>query len=120
MREELELAAAVQLVRDELQRAAAAGARSGIRFEVGTVGMEFAVEMHRDASAKAGFKAWVVSGEAQASAGRSRTHTVSVTLVPKRADGTSVEISHDQDPLDEAADDVDGEPAALFTPPSAS
>ncbi|MCT9081979.1 trypco2 family protein [Streptomyces fulvoviolaceus] len=114
MPEELELATAVQLVRDELLRASAAAAHENLRFEVGPIGMEFTVELRRDVTVKTGFKAWVVSADAEGKAGRTRTHKVSLTLVPKRSDGTSVEISHDAtNPGTGAADDD----TALFVPP---
>ncbi|MER5358404.1 trypco2 family protein [Streptomyces sp. NPDC002785] len=114
MAEEIELAAAVALIRDELMRAAAAGADDELRFEVGPIGMEFAVEMRRDVAVKAGFRAWVVAADAEGRAGRTRTHRVTLSLTPKRADGTPVEISHDPD--DDPGGDAD---APLFTPPEA-
>ncbi|MER5795755.1 trypco2 family protein [Streptomyces sp. NPDC001980] len=110
MPEELELAAAVQLVRDELLSASSAAARENLRFEVGPITMEFAVEIRRDVSAKAGFKAWVVSADAEAKAGRTRTHKVSLTLTPKPSDGRSLEISAD-------SSDAGSEVESLFTPP---
>ncbi|MFF4407323.1 trypco2 family protein [Streptomyces sp. NPDC001262] len=109
MPEELELAAAVRLLRDELLTASATASHEDLRFEVGPIGMEFTVELRRDMSAKAGFKTWVVSGDAEAKAGRTRTHKVSLTLTPKRSDGSSVEISQDA-PDDDAGTEV------LFTP----
>ncbi|GCB45916.1 trypco2 family protein [Streptomyces sp. NL15-2K] len=114
MPEELELATAVRLVRDNLLRAAAAAEQEDLRFEVGPIAMEFTVELRRDLTVKTGFKAWVLSADAEGRAGRTRTHKVSLTLTPKRSDGTSVEISRD-------ATDVGGDPAdddtALFVPP---
>ncbi|MFI6036381.1 trypco2 family protein [Streptomyces sp. NPDC051315] len=110
MPEELELAAAVQLVRDELLRASAAAAQSDLRFEVGPIGMEFTVELRRDVTVRTGFKAWVVSADADGKAGRTRTHKVSLTLTPKHADGTSVQISRD-------AGETAPDGTSLFVPP---
>ncbi|MEV0490511.1 trypco2 family protein [Streptomyces atratus] len=84
---EIELADAVAAVRDELMAAAARGAGADLAFLVGPVELEFAVELRADAKAKAGFKAWVLSGEAEAAVARGRTHRVMVTLTPQRPDG---------------------------------
>ncbi|MFF3503966.1 trypco2 family protein [Streptomyces sp. NPDC003247] len=125
MPEELELTAAVRLVRDALL-SAAADTHDDLRFEVGPVGMEFTVELRRDVAAKTGFRAWVLSGDAEARAGRTRTHKVSLTLTPKRADGRAVEISRnlaDGHPADGGLPGDDGgadDGSALFLAPDAS
>jgi hypothetical protein len=85
---EIELGEAVAAVRAELLDAAGRGAGSEIAFAVGPIELEFTVELRKDAKAKAGFKAWVVTGDAEAGMTRSRTHKVKVTLNPKRADGS--------------------------------
>jgi Trypsin-co-occurring domain 2 len=91
---ELELATAVQVVRDELLAAAARGAGQAVQFEVGPIEMEFAVEIRMDASAKAGFRAWVISADIGGSAGRTSEHRVTITLTPKDAKtGRSLLIS---------------------------
>lgn len=79
---EIELTAAVQALRDELLTAAAAGVDEDIQFAVGPIGLEFAVEFRTSATAKTGFKAWVVSADADASVNRARTHKVTMTLTP--------------------------------------
>ncbi|MGK5534047.1 trypco2 family protein [Streptomyces sp. URMC 129] len=84
--EELDLAHAVQGVRDELLRAAAQGAGSDVAFEVGPIEMEFSVELRKDARVRGGIRALVISAETEAGAGRARTHRVSVTLTPRRTD----------------------------------
>jgi hypothetical protein len=90
---EIELAAAVAGVRDELLAAAVAGAGSEIGFVVGPIELEFAVQLSADAKVKGGFKVWVVSGDAEARVSRGRTHTVKVTLTPKHPDGSDVLIT---------------------------
>lgn len=110
MARELELAQAVTLVRDELLRAAAAGADRELRFEVGPIGMEFTVELREDARARGGFRAWVVSAEADAGLSRARTHKVTFTLTPRTADGGPVEI---------AWRDAEMAGDSLFRPPTA-
>lgn len=87
MKLELELADAVASLRDELVQAVTRGAGQDLAFQVGPVELEFSVELRQDARAKAGFKAWVVSGDAEAGAARGRTHRVMVTLTPKSREG---------------------------------
>lgn len=83
--EKIELAAAVQVLRQELLDAASAAEGQGVTFEVGDVQMDFEIELHADARAKGGFKAWVLSGEVDGSMGRRRTQRISLTLKPKNA-----------------------------------
>ena len=90
---EIELSAAVRAVREQLAQAALDGTGSAVRFEVGPIQMEFAVEIRREAGVKGGVKAWVLSAEAEASASRGTTHRVSFTLTPKdAATGGDLEI----------------------------
>jgi hypothetical protein len=94
---EIELSTAVRAIREQLVRAALDGAGSPIRFEVGPIQMDFAVELRREAGAKGGVKAWVLSAEAEASASRATTHRVSFTLTPKDAGtGGPVEVGNDR------------------------
>jgi hypothetical protein len=90
---ELELAAAVATVRDELLKAATSAVGQDIRFEVGDVTMEFSVEMRRDAQAKFGFTAWVVTAGAGGGVARSDVHKVTLSLHPHLRDGQPVEVS---------------------------
>jgi hypothetical protein len=93
MADELKLAAAVATVRDELLEAARSAADQEIRFEVGDVTMEFSVEMRKDAKAKFGFTAWVVTAEAGGGIGRSDVNKVTLCLRPHLTDGKPVEVS---------------------------
>ncbi|PBC86437.1 hypothetical protein SAMN05428945_6017 [Streptomyces sp. 2224.1] len=94
--DDIELAAAVRAVRDQLMDAAASGAGEPMRFEVGPIQMEFTVELRREAGAKGGVKAWVVNADTEARASRTRTHRITFTLTPKNtATGTGVEIGND-------------------------
>ncbi|MDG9722649.1 MULTISPECIES: trypco2 family protein [unclassified Streptomyces] len=103
----IELADAVAALRDELMTASARGAGADVAFQVGAIEMEFAVELRHDAKAKGGFKAWVVTADGEASAGRTRTHRISVTLTPRRADGEDLLIHGDRD-RPEGPGDVSG------------
>ena len=90
---ELELAAAVATVRDELLSAASSAADQDIRFEVGDVTMEFSVEMRKDVRGKFGFTAWVVTAGAEGGVARSDVHKVTLSLRPHASDGKPVEVS---------------------------
>ncbi|MDX3313965.1 trypco2 family protein [Streptomyces sp. NPDC054884] len=91
--ENVELTAAVQGLRDQLIASMGAANGQQIRFEVEEISLEFSVELRRDASVKAGFKAWVVASDAQAGVAHNTTHKVSVKLKPKdSSDGRSIEI----------------------------
>lgn len=89
---EIELTDAVATLRDELLEAAARGVGRDVAFKVGPVELEFAVELRQDVRAKAGFKAWVVSGDIDAGVNRGRTHRVKVTLTPQQPDGGDILI----------------------------
>ena len=90
---EIDLTDAVSVVREQLVEAAWQGIGQEIAFAVGPIEMEFAVELRADAKAKAGFKAWVLSGDMEAGVARGRTNRVKVTLTPKRPDGGDLLIS---------------------------
>ncbi|MFF0298373.1 trypco2 family protein [Kitasatospora sp. NPDC004615] len=95
-RHDIELADAIEAIRLELLDASERGRGQAIQFEVGPVTLDFTVELKRDARAKAGIKAWVLSADTEAGVASTRTHKVSVTLTPKDADtGGSVNISND-------------------------
>lgn len=65
---------AVAAVRDELLAAVEYGRGQDVGFVVGPIELEFAVELKADVKARAGFKAWVVSGEVSGGVARSATH----------------------------------------------
>ncbi|MFC1404473.1 MULTISPECIES: trypco2 family protein [Streptacidiphilus] len=94
---EIELSTAVRAIREQLVRAALDGAGAPIRFEVGPIQMDFAVELRREAGARGGVKAWVLSAEAEAKASRATTHRVSFTLTPKDAvSGAPIEVGNQE------------------------
>ncbi|MFI8350408.1 trypco2 family protein [Streptomyces sp. NPDC085596] len=102
---DIPLVDAVAAVRDELLEAAErAGNDPQVVFAVGPVEMEFEVELRADAKAKAGFKLWAVGAETEAGVSRGRTHRVSFTLTPRRADGTDVLVHATQPRPDGAGD----------------
>ncbi len=101
---EIELGDAVAAVREELLHAAARGIGQPLEFLVGPIELEFTVELRQDSKAKAGFKAWVVSGDAEGGLSRGRTHRVSMTLTPIRPDGGDVLVAGDPDQPDGPGD----------------
>ena len=90
---ELRLADAVRTLREELDQAAAQAEGQGLTFTVGPIQMEFEVQFQVDARAKGGFAAWIVTGEAEAGAGRTSTHKVSFTLTPREASRPNGDVS---------------------------
>lgn len=97
MNDDIELADAVEAVRDGLTEAAARGTGRDLGFDVGEISMEFTVEIRKDAKGKGGVKAWVVSADAEASRGSTRTHKVAFTLTPKdRRTGEGWKVGNDR------------------------
>jgi hypothetical protein len=84
-RDGIELADAVQIVRDQLLLASARAAGQDVRFEVGDIHMEFTVELRTEAKAGAKVRAWVVDAGVDGTRAHARTHKVSFTLSPKDA-----------------------------------
>ncbi|MGW3959981.1 trypco2 family protein [Amycolatopsis sp. NPDC005003] len=92
---EIELADAVASVRDELLAAAARGADGEFEFVVGPIELEFAVELRREAKLKTGFKAWVISADAEGGLAKGRTHKVKLTITPRRPGGGDLLVAGD-------------------------
>ena len=76
------LAEAVRGVRTELRAAMAEGEDERLRFDVGEVEMEFAVEVRRDAAVQGGVQVWVVNLGGSAGRSSTATHRLRVTLTP--------------------------------------
>ncbi|KUM81108.1 hypothetical protein J7F01_17745 [Streptomyces sp. ISL-22] len=76
----IELADAVQAVRDQLITAAARSAGQDVTFEVGDIELEFSVELRKEVAGGVKVKAWVVEAGADGGGGTTRTHRVAVTL----------------------------------------
>ncbi|MET8654193.1 trypco2 family protein [Nocardia aurea] len=92
---EIELADAVEVVRDELLAAVARRCEPDIEFVVGPVELSFELELRRDAKAKLGFKAWVVAGDVEAGVAKTTRHRVTVTLTPRSHNGEDVRVGSD-------------------------
>ncbi|WKX71816.1 trypco2 family protein [Streptomyces sp. XD-27] len=83
--EHIELADAVQAVRDELLEAAARAVGADVVFEVGDIGMEFTVELRKETKGGGRVKAWVVDAGADHTRSETRAHKVSFTLKARDA-----------------------------------
>ncbi|WP_330172588.1 hypothetical protein OG875_02685 [Streptomyces sp. NBC_01498] len=100
----IDLTQAVRVVRDQLMAAASHGAGQDLRFDVGEIQMEFAVELRHDTRVKGGVRAWVVSADVDAGRGAAHTHKVAFTLKPKNArTGGDWEIGNDGPDADTSA-----------------
>ncbi|MFJ8040673.1 trypco2 family protein [Kitasatospora sp. NPDC096147] len=90
----IELADAVEAVREQLAEAVARGEGQAVRFGVESVVLEFGVELKLDAKVKGGVKAWVFTADAEGGVARQRSHKITVTLASKTADGGSVDVGN--------------------------
>ncbi|MER5696106.1 trypco2 family protein [Streptomyces mirabilis] len=92
----IELAAAVQAVRDELLTAAAQGVGTNLVFELGDIDMEFTVELRKETKGGMKVRAWVVDAGAEKASANTSTHKVALTLKPKDArTGGSWQVGND-------------------------
>ncbi|MCZ0210097.1 trypco2 family protein [Streptomyces achromogenes] len=89
---EIGLADAVAAIREELLAAAESGNGQELQFTVGPVDLEFTVVLRTDATVKSGFRAWVLSADAEAGLGRERTQRIALTLTPRHADGRDFSV----------------------------
>jgi hypothetical protein len=78
----VELSAVIGRIREELTQAQADGDDSPVKFLVEKVSVEFAVQIRREANAKAGLRIGVVTVDGGGSASRDTTHRISVELKP--------------------------------------
>ncbi|ATW49826.1 trypco2 family protein [Streptomyces xantholiticus] len=78
----IELADAIQSVRDQLLDAATRATGRPLLFEVGDIEMEFTLELRKEVKGGAKVKAWVVEAGADAARTTGRTHRVAFTLKP--------------------------------------
>ncbi|MFF3404040.1 trypco2 family protein [Streptomyces sp. NPDC002659] len=82
---DIELADAIQSVRDQLLDAATRATDQPLAFEVGDIQMEFTIELRKEASGGLKVKAWVVEGGADGARTTGHTHKVAFTLKPRDA-----------------------------------
>jgi NTP-dependent ternary system trypsin peptidase co-occuring protein len=87
------LAEAITALRRELVDAERSGRGEDIRFRIGPVELEFAVEITKEGTGEAGVRFWVLDMGAKGSVTRGDVHRVSLTLQPVSAAGGDLEIS---------------------------
>ncbi|MFD5394148.1 trypco2 family protein [Streptomyces sp. NPDC127097] len=81
----IDLAEAVQAVRDDLRAATASFDSGDLQFEMGPIELEFTVELERDPRARSGVRTWVVTdtGAGKVAAAPTR-HRLKLTLTPRQ------------------------------------
>ncbi|MFD9246211.1 trypco2 family protein [Streptomyces sp. NPDC059556] len=100
---DIELADAIESVRDQLVEAAGRATGKPVAFEVGDIEMEFTIELRKEVKGGAKVKAWVVEAGADASRTRGDTHRVSFTLKPRNATTNGPWLVGDDDAGDTSA-----------------
>ena len=92
--QELALADAIEAVRSELRKAQDRGRGSDVRFTVGTVEIEFAVDATRTVGGEASIKVLsLLSLGGKGESARGQTHRVHITLSPVGVGGQPFEVS---------------------------
>lgn len=86
---------AIRSLRAELSEAMREGAGEALRFRVGPVELEFAVQITREANVEGGVKFWVVSAGAKGSTGAATTHRLKISLQPQTAGGEDAMVAED-------------------------
>ncbi|MFB6819272.1 trypco2 family protein [Streptomyces sp. NPDC056347] len=81
----IELADAVESIRNQLIDAASRATGRPLAFEVGDIQMEFTLELRKEIKGGGRVRAWVVDAGADASRATGRTHKVAFTLKPHDA-----------------------------------
>ena len=110
--EELGLAEAIEAVRAELRKAQVSGRGSDLRFAVGSVEVEFLVEVSKTAGGEASVKVFnlvSIGGKGEATSGQ--TNRVKVVLNPTGADGGRLEVASAQGHRPDATAHDDGDVA---------
>lgn len=95
--DQLGLAEAIDVVRAELRKAQDAGRGSDVRFAVGTVELEFAVEVVKSGGGEASVKVFsVVSVGGKGAVSKGETNRVKVVLNPIDVRGEPFEVASSQ------------------------
>lgn len=90
----LGLAAAIKLVRSELQQAMAEGQGSPLAFTVGPVQLDFEIAFASGRGGGGGIQAWVVTADFKANRSTTTTHRIMISLTPKdRSTGKDINVS---------------------------
>jgi hypothetical protein len=93
----LDLADAIELLRDQVTEAQQRAAGHALRFVMGEVTLELEVELERSGSRGGGLRFGVVSADARGERSSRSSHRVTLALTPQLSGGADVEISDDGD-----------------------
>lgn len=103
---ELGLAEAIEVVRGELRQAQDAGRGGDVRFSVGSVEVELAIEVVKKAGGQASIKVLnVLSVGGKGEVSRGDTNRVTVVLNPVGVGGASFEVASARDHRPDARED---------------
>lgn len=95
---QISLSEAIRNLRAELLAAMRADPGDALRFRLGPIEMELEVAVSREASAKGGFKWWLVEAGAEAKGGQVAKHKLKLVLEPiDAATGQRAEVANDLD-----------------------
>ncbi|WP_159040953.1 trypco2 family protein [Streptomyces sp. FxanaA7] len=95
----VELAQAIESLREQLDTARRLAPEGGLSFEVGPVEMEFQVALLSGSEITGGARFYVLSGGGAKRRERTSTHTVRLTLTPRGPDGGALEVSDSAEEL---------------------
>ncbi|TBO58118.1 hypothetical protein EYS09_19125 [Streptomyces kasugaensis] len=78
----IELASVIRNLREELEQAVDAAEGEALRFELGAIELELSVAVERTGRAGAKVRFWVVESDVEATANRTSTQLIKLTLQP--------------------------------------
>ncbi len=91
----VELAELIAELRDELTKAVAAASPTGLRFELGPVGLEVSVAVVKEAKPGAKVKFLVIEFGAEGAVSHTATQKITLTLQPTLSDGRGAYVAGD-------------------------
>src|SRR4051794_29679826 len=90
---DLELAAAIAMIRGELTKARDEGADQEFRFRLGPVEIELSLEVSATQSAEGGVKVFVVSLDASGTRTQVASHRLKLQLFPTDEEGRDIDVA---------------------------
>ncbi|MBR9910023.1 MAG: hypothetical protein GYB33_06670 [Gammaproteobacteria bacterium] len=93
----IDLAEAIQNLREQLSEAVKASANSELRFNLGPIEMELQVVASREAGAKGGVKWLLFEAGADAKLGATQTQTLKLVLQPVNTQGQPIQVNAELD-----------------------
>ena len=96
-KDHIELAAAIENLRKQLQVAIKAGEKEDLRFAVQDIEIELQCIAKKEGVGKFGVEFWVINAEAEGTIGRERVQTVKLKLKPVSKDGDDLLVNDEGD-----------------------